>query len=375
MKLSISRETLFKALRHMSAVVEKRSSIAILGNVRLQAANNRLETTATDNDLSVQGVAEAFVDQPGTTTVGALKLFEIVSKIPEGVMVSLELTDGGSRLAVVAGKAKFSLATLGAEAFPDMTKVEGGTSFQMTASDLKKALDRVQFAASTDETRAYLNGVYFHVVEEEVEGDKIKLLRTVATDGHRLAKADMPCPAGADAMPAVILPRKCVTELKKLTDDARDITLTVSDKKIQAEASDITLTSKVIDATYPDYDRVIPKGNPTQLVVARRSLLQAVDRVSILSHEKTRSVRFNAIENALALSANNPDQENANEEVKAEYAGSPIEIGFNAKYLSDIGTQITGDDIQFYLKDASSPVLVKDPADSTTTFVVMPMRV
>jgi len=371
MKLSISRETLFKALRHMSAVVEKRSSIAILGNVRLHAANNRLETTATDNDLSVQGIAEAFVDQPGTTTVGALKLFEIVSKIPEGVMVSLELTDGGSRLSVVAGKAKFSLATLGAEAFPDMTTVEGGVSFQMTATELKKALERVQFAASTDETRAYLNGVYFHVIEEEGQ----KLLRTVATDGHRLAKADMACPSGAEAMPAVILPRKCVTELKKLADDAKDITLTVSDKKIQAEASDITLTSKVIDATYPDYDRVIPKGNPTQLTVARRSLLQAVDRVSILSHEKTRSVRFNAIENALALSANNPDQENANEEVKAEYAGSPIEIGFNAKYLSDIGTQITGDDIHFYLKDASSPVLVKDPADGSTTFVVMPMRV
>ena len=323
----------------------------------------------------MQGIAEAFVDQAGTTTVGALKLFEIVSKIPEGVMVSLELTDGGSRLAVVAGKAKFSLATLGAEAFPDMTKVEDGVSFKLTATELKKALDRVQFAASTDETRAYLNGVYFHVIEEEVEGEKVKLLRTVATDGHRLAKADMTCPEGAADMPAVILPRKCVTELKKLADEAKDITLTVSEKKIQAEATDITLTSKVIDATYPDYDRVIPKGNPTQLTVARRSLLQAVDRVSILSHEKTRSVRFNAIENALALSANNPDQENANEEVKAEYAGTPIEIGFNAKYLSDIGTQISGDDIHFFLKDASSPVLVKDPADSTTTFVVMPMRV
>lgn len=371
MKLSISRETLFKALRHMSAVVEKRSSIAILGNVRLHAEGNKLETTATDNDLTVQGVAEAFVDQAGTTTVGALKLFEIVSKIPEGVMVAMELTDGGSRLSITAGKAKFSLATLGAEAFPDMTKVESGTTFTMPAADLKKALDRVQFAASNDETRAYLNGVYMHIANEEGE----TLLRTVATDGHRLAKADMPCPQGAAEMPAVILPRKCVTELKKLCDETKEVALTVSEKKIQAEAGDITLTSKIIDATYPDYDRVIPKGNPTQLTVARRSLLQAVDRVSILSHEKTRSVRFNAIENALALSANNPDQENANEEVKAEYAGTPLEIGFNARYLSDIGTQISGEDIQFFLKDASSPVLVKDPADSSTTFVVMPMRV
>lgn len=371
MKLSISRETLFKSLRHMSAVVEKRSSIAILGNVRLRALDNKLETTATDNDLSVQGVEEAFVDTSGVTTVGALKLFEIVSKIPEGVMVAMELTDNDSRLSLTAGKAKFSLATLGAEAFPDMTKVEEGTTFSMPSADLKKMLDRVQFAASSDETRAYLNGVYFHVVEE----DGNNLLRAVATDGHRLAKADLPCPDGADEMPAVILPRKCVTELKKLADGAETVKLTVSDKKIQAEADDITLTSKVIDATYPDYDRVIPKGNPTQLTVARRSLLQAVERVSILSHEKTRSVRFNAIENALALSANNPDQENANEEVKAEYAGKPLEIGFNARYLADIGTQISGDDITFFLKDASSPVLVKDPSDNSTTFVVMPMRV
>lgn len=371
MKLSISRETLFKALRHMSAVVEKRSSIAILGNVRLKAEGNKLETTATDNDLTVQGIAEAFVDQAGTTTVGALKLFEIISKIPEGVMVAMELTDGGSRLALSAGKAKFSLATLGSEAFPDMTKVEGGTTFAIAGADLKKALDRVQFAASNDETRAYLNGVYMHIASEDGE----TYFRTVATDGHRLAKSDMACPKGSEEMPAVILPRKCVNELKKLCDESKEITLTVSEKKIQAEAGDITLTSKIIDATYPDYDRVIPKGNPTQLTVARRSLLQAVDRVSILSHEKTRSVRFNAIENALALSANNPDQENANEEVKADYAGTPLEIGFNARYLSDIGTQISGDDIQFFLKDASSPVLVKDPADGSTTFVVMPMRV
>jgi DNA polymerase-3 subunit beta len=371
MKLSISRETLFRALRHMSSVVEKRSSIAILANVRLKAHQNKLETTATDNDLAVQGVAEAFVDTAGTTTVGAFKLFEIISKIPEGVMISLELTDSGSRLALSAGKAHFSLATLNAEAFPDMTKVEGGVSFKLPSADVKKLLDKVQFAASSDETRAYLTGVYLHVVQV----DGTPTLRTVATDGHRLAKAECTCPEGAEEMPAVILPRKCVTELKKLADETKEIFFTINDKKIQGEGADIILTSKVIDAVYPDYDRVIPKDNNTSLTVARRSLLQAVDRVSILSHEKTRSVRFNTIENALALSANNPDQENASEEVKAEYTGAPLEIGFNARYLADIGTQVGGDDITFYFKDASSPVLVKDPTDSSTTFVVMPMRV
>ncbi|MBI1308485.1 MAG: DNA polymerase III subunit beta [Proteobacteria bacterium] len=371
MKLSISRETLFRALRHMSSVVEKRSSIAILGNVRLSAGKNQLETTATDNDLAVQGVAEAFVDSTGTTTVGALKLFEIISKIPEGVMVNLETTEGGSRLALTAGKAKFSLATLNADAFPDMTKVDGGVTFTLPSAELKKLLDKVQFAASADETRAYLTGVYLHVVEV----DGTPTLRTVATDGHRLAKAEIACPDAAEEMPSVILPRKCVTELKKLADESKEIKLTVSDKKIQAEATDITLTSKVIDATYPDYDRVIPKDNNSQLTVARKSLLQAVDRVSILSHEKTRSVRFGVIDNALALSANNPDQENASEEVKADYKGPEMEIGFNARYLADIGTQVSGDDMTFFFKDASSPVMVKDPTDGSTTFVVMPMRV
>ena len=371
MKLSISRETLFRALRHMSAVVEKRTSIAILGNVRLKAGDNKLESTATDNDLAVQGVAEAFVDEPGITTVSALKLFEIVSKIPEGVMVSMQIADGGSRLALTAGKARFSLATLGAEAFPDMTKVDGGVAFELSSGDLKKLLGKVQFAASGDETRAYLTGVYMHVAES----DGGSVLRTVATDGHRLAKADLPCPKGAEDMPGVILPRKCVVELLKLSDEAKTVSLTVSDKKVQAEAGDIVLTSKVIDANYPDYDRVIPKANSSAMTVSRKSLLQAVDRVSILSHEKTRSVRFNVIENQLALSANNPDQENASEELKVAYGDSPLEVGFNARYLTDIGAQVTSDDMEFRFKDSASPVLVKDPADDSTTFVVMPMRV
>lgn len=372
MKLSISRETLFRALRHMSAVVEKRTSIAILGNVRLKAENNQLETTATDNDLTVQGRAEAFVDAPGVTTVSAAKLFEIVSKIPEGVMVALELLDGGSRLAVTAGKAKFSLATLGAEAFPDMTKVNDGTSFNIPSADLKKLFDKVQFAASTDESRAYLTGVYMHVSKDE-NGNPC--LRTVATDGHRLAKADANLPEGATDMSGVILSRKCVSELRKLADEAKDIKLTIGGKKVQGEAADMILTAKVIDGDYPDYDRVIPKGNPNQLTVARKSLMQAVERVSILSHEKTRSVRFGITEGTVTLTANNPDQENASEDVKAEYAGSGLEVGFNSKYLADIGNQVVGDDLQLYLNDSMSPVLVKDPSDASTLFVVMPMRV
>ena len=370
MKLSISRETLLKNLRHMSAVVEKRTSIAILSNVRLVAKDNKLEATATDNDITVQGTAEAFVEEEGVTTVSAHKLFEIVSKIPEGVMVGMSLTDGGNRLSVSAGKAKFSLACLPADAFPDMTQIDGGVTFTMSGETFGKALAKVQFAASSDDTRAYLTGVYMHI-PTDVENT----LRFVATDGHRLAKVDIACPEGAADLPSVILPRKCVNELRKLAEEKKDVTLTVSETKIQAEVADIQLTSKVIDGTFPDYDRVIPQGNNCDMSVARKTLLQAVDRVAILSHEKSRSIRFALGADNLTISANNPDQENASEDVKVDYSKDALEVGFNAKYLADVGSQVEGDDIQFYFKDSASPVLVKDPTDEASTFVVMPMRI
>lgn len=355
----------------MSAVVEKRTSIAILSNVRLRAADNKLETTATDNDLTIQGVAEAFVDEEGVTTVHAHKFFEIISKIPEGVMVEMELTDAGNRLSIKAGKAKFSLASLPADAFPDMTKLDMGVVFSMKAADVRRVLNKSQFAASNDDTRAYLNGVYMHTVEDNGNS----FIRFVATDGHRLAKVDLPMPEGAEDMNGVILPRKCVNELKKLAEDAKDVTFKVTETKIQAEAGDLILTSKVIDGTFPDYDRVIPKDNDSEMDVTRKTLLDAVDRVAVLSHEKSRSIRFSVKDNVLMISANNPDQENASEELKVEYERAPIDIGFNARYVADIGSQVESDDMKFFFKDSASPVLVKDPKDDAALFVVMPMRI
>ena len=370
MKLSISRETLLKNLRHMSAVVEKRTSIAILSNVRLRAEENALEMTATDNDITVQGKTEAFVEAAGETTVSAHKLFEIVSKIPEGVMVGMELVENGNRLEISAGKGRFSLACLPADAFPDMTRLDDGVSFTMKAQELSRILAKVQFAASSDDTRAYLNGVYVHATE----GDDSHLV-FVATDGHRLAKTEIPAPAGSEEMSGIILPRKCVNELRKMAEDADDIKLNMTDKKIQAEAGEVVLTSKVIDGAFPDYDRVIPKDNKAEMDVTRRTLMQAVDRVAILSHEKSRSIRFTLKGPQLTISANNPDQENATEDVKVAYDDTEIDIGFNARYVADIGSQIEGEDMQFFFKDSASPVLVKDPSDTQAIFVVMPMRI
>lgn len=371
MKLSVSREILLKNLRHVQSVVEKRNSIAILANVRLRAEDNKLEMTATDNDLTVQGTVEAFVDQSGETTVGAHKLFEIISKVPDGVMVDMELAADGNRLAMKAGKSKFSLACLAADAFPDMTRLDGGATFSIKNSEIKRLLEKSQFATAADETRQFLNGVYLHVAEEEGQ----KVLRAVATDGHRLARVDQPLPEGAEDMPAVILPKKTIAELKRLAEENKEITLHVTDNKIQAEAGEITLTSKVIDGNFPDYGRVIPQGNDLAMGISVRQLLQAVERVSILSHEKSRSVKFSLGEDNLMISANNPDQENAQEELKVEFKNAGFDVGFNAKYVADVGGQAEGDDIEFFFKDSTSPVLVKDPADATALFVVMPMRV
>jgi len=370
MKLSISRETLLKNLKHMQSVVEKRTSIPILSNVLIKAENNRLMTTATDNDMTVKGGAEAFVETEGATTVSAHKLYEIISKIPEGVMVNMELKDNGGRLAITAGKAKFSLACLSPEAFPDTDTLADGVTFNIPSAAFKKTLGKAIFAASTDETRQYLNGVYMHVTDDEEPK-----LRFVATDGHRLSRVEMDLPEGAKEMNATILPRKTVGELRKLCDEAKEVTLRVSDKKIQCETEVVTLTSKVIDGAFPDYDRVIPYGNEKEMDISRQMLMQAVDRVAILSHEKSRSIKFSVKPNNLMITANNPDQENAVEDLKVEYSADEVSIGFNAKYVSEIGNHIESDDVSFFFKDGTSPVMVKDPADPSALFVVMPMRI
>ncbi|MFT7144970.1 MAG: DNA polymerase-3 subunit beta [Alphaproteobacteria bacterium] len=372
MKLSISRETLLKQLKHTQSIVEKRTSIAILSNVRLKATNNLLEITATNNDITVQGSTEAFIEQEGVTTVSAHKIYEIINKIPEGVMVGIELSNEGDRLAIVAGKAKFSLACLNADAFPDMTRLDDGVTFDIETTDLRRLLSKALFAVSTEETRQYLNGVYMHVAKTDKDEPS---LRFVSTDGHRLARLEFKLPEGAAELAGVIIPRRTVIELRRLAETCDTLKLTINEKKLQAEAGDVTFTSKLIDGTFPDYERVIPADNKKEMDVSRQALMQAVDRVSILSHEKSRSIKFGIHKDNLLISANNPDQENALEEVKVEYDFDDLDVGFNAKYLSEIGGHIEGEDMLFYFKDNTSPVIVKDPEDASSLFVVMPMRI
>jgi DNA polymerase-3 subunit beta len=373
MKFTIEKGALLKSLTHVQSVVERRNTIPILSNVLIVARENRLSFTATDLDVEIVESLAADVITEGGTTAPAHTLHDIVRKLPDGAQVQIEHAGDEGRLTVRAGRSRFALAALPREDFPDMTPGELPHGFGLAAKDLIHMIDRTRFAISSEETRYYLNGIYFHVTEGE-NGDQV--LRAVATDGHRLARYEVAAPEGAAGMPGIILPRKTVNELKKLIDDL-DGTLEValSDTKIRFEFGDIVLTSKLIDGTFPDYARVIPAGNDRVLEVTARDFAEAVDRVSTVSTEKTRAVKLALDEGKMELSVNNPESGAANEELAVDYASDHLEIGFNARYLMDITGQLDGETARFLLNDANSPTVVRDAADDRALYVLMPMRV
>jgi len=385
MRLAIERAALLKALQHVSSVVERRVTIPILSNVFVAAGEGVLRLKATDLDIEVSETIAASSETPGETTVSAHMLHDIVRKLPDGTQVELALDESGNHVNLSAGPARFALACLPATDFPDIASEEMTHSFSLPATALRKMIERTRFAISTEETRYYLNGIYFHTVT----GDGGERLCAVATDGHRLAKTDLALPDGAKGMPGVIIPRKTVSEVFKLLGDRKGpVRIELSPAKIrfvfdsreegEEDASgpeSVVLTSKLIDGTFPDYGRVIPTGNDKAMTVDRTAFTAATDRVSTLSSEKGRAVKLNIGKNKLVLSVNNPDAGSAEEELAVEYRGDPLEIGFNARYLLDICAQIESNNATFLLADASAPTLVKDGADDAALYVLMPMRV
>lgn len=373
MKLTIERAALLKALSHVQSVVERRTTIPILSNVLLRAGDARLHLTATDMDLEIVEAAPADVETGGATTVPAHTLYEIVRKLPDGAQI--ELTWSGSQeapLALRAGRSTFRLGCLPVEDFPSMTGGELPTRFSVSADDLEMLLNRTKFAISTQETRYYLNGIYLHAGTH----DETAVLRAAATDGHRLARAEMPLPAGAEEMPGIILPRKAVGELGKLLDEAgEDVDVSLSDTKICFSFGSAVMTTKLIDGTFPDYERVIPQQNDKVMEVAAREFALAVDRVSTVSSEKSRAVKLSLFGTTLTLSVTGADQASATDELEIAYEGEPLEIGFNARYLLDVTQQIEGETARFTMADANAPTVVVDAADASALYVLMPMRV
>ncbi|MGK6316061.1 DNA polymerase III subunit beta [Neorhizobium sp. DT-125] len=372
MRITLERSNLLKSLNHVHRVVERRNTIPILSNVLMRASGSSLDLKATDLDLEITEAVPAMVETAGATTVPAHLLYEIVRKLPDGSEVLLATNPDSSSMTVQSGRSKFSLQCLPESDFPDLTAGSFTHTFKLKAADLKMLIDRTQFAISTEETRYYLNGIFFHTIEA---GGDLKL-RAVATDGHRLARADVQAPSGSEGMPGIIIPRKTVGELQKLVDDPEAIvTVEVSDAKIRLTIGTIVMTSKLIDGTFPDYQRVIPTGNDKEMRVDCESFTKAVDRVSTISSERGRAVKLSLTDGQLMLTVNNPDSGSATEEVAVGYDADPMEIGFNAKYLLDITAQLSGEDAIFMLADAGSPTLVRDTAGDDALYVLMPMRV
>ena len=372
MKFSIERNALLKAVAQAQSVVERRNTIPILANVLIEAEGEHVQFRATDLDIEVVDRATAQVERAGATTVSAVTLNEIVRKLPDGALVTLADDAQSGRLTIEAGRSNFSLATLPKEDFPVMASSEYNANFAAPAAVLRRLFDKSKFAISTEETRYYLNGVYMHV--SDAAGGKV--LRCVATDGHRLARVDADLPEGAAEMAGVIVPRKTVGELRKLLDDDEmQIAVSVSETKVRFATPDITLTSKVIDGTFPDYTRVIPSGNTRRLEVDAADFAKAVDRVATVSSERSRAVKLSLDEDRLVLSVNAPDSGAAEEELAVAYGDERLEIGFNAKYLLEIASQVDRENAVFLFNSSGDPTLMREGNDETAVYVVMPMRV
>jgi len=372
MKVTVERASLLKSLGHVHRVVERRNTIPILANVLIRAEGSKLSFKATDLDLEITETIAAEVSPGGSTTVPAHMFYEIVRKLPEGTQVVIEGSGDRAVLALRAGRSRFTLQTLPENDFPDLAAGEMTHTFTVGAADLKRLIDKTQFAISTEETRYYLNGIYLHAAAT----NKTQTLRAVATDGHRLAQVELPLPKGADGMPGIIVPRKTVGEVQRLIENNdAEILIELSQGKIRFTLGDVVLTSKLIDGTFPDYARVIPSGNDKELVVDKKEFEQAVDRVSTVSSERGRAVKLSLSSGRLVLSVTNPDSGSATEEIEVEYTSDPLDIGFNSRYLLDIASQIESEAAVLRLADPGSPTLIEDKDSKGTLYVLMPMRV
>jgi DNA polymerase-3 subunit beta len=282
----------------------------------------------------------------------------------------LDAADG--KMLVRAGRSRFTLPTLPRDDFPVIAEGDLPTSFELAAAELVQIIDKTRFAISTEETRYYLNGIFLHVAD-----DDRPVLKAAATDGHRLARVTLDRPDGAEGMPDVIVPRKCIAELRKLLDERGDsrVQVDLSASKIRFTLGSAILTSKLIDGTFPDYSRVIPTANDKLLKIDPRAFEQGVDRVATIATEKTRAVKMALEKDKITLSVTSPENGTAAEEVEGQYASDGFEIGFNARYLLDILSEIDGDVVELHLADSSAPTLIRENDKATALYVLMPMRV
>ncbi|MCY4151287.1 MAG: DNA polymerase III subunit beta [Aestuariivita sp.] len=372
MKLSIERGILLRALSSAQAIVESRNVIPILSNLLFTANDDSVTIRTTDLQLDFTEVIPAEVKQKGSTTMPATMLSDIVRKLPDGGVVSFNADPKDGRMAIHCGRSDFSLPTFPDADFPDAQKVEYSANFSISASILNRLFVKSRFAMSTEETRYYLNGVCMHIAET----DTGHVLRCIATDGHRLALVETEAPADAIDMPKVIIPRKAVHEIVRLSeDDDTTVAVSISDTVVRFATSSITLTSRTVEGVFPDYTKVIPDNNTRKLEVDAKDFARAIDRVSTVSSEKTRAVKLQIDQDQMVMSVNAPESGIGEEALAVAYSDEPMTIGFNARFLFDIASQVDKANATVMLNTPDDPTLIHEGDDQSAIYVVMPMRV
>jgi DNA polymerase-3 subunit beta len=372
MKISIEKNVIFKSLSHVQSIVEKKNTIPILSNILLEASNSAsLILTATDMDISIKETINCSVIESGSVTVPAHTLYDIIKKIPDGNEIEF-ISNDGSKFSIRSGKSKFSLSCLPKEDFPLIEFDKFNTEFSINSQVLLNLIEKTRFAISNEETRYFLNGIYFH----KKNINNLDYLCFVATDGHRLAKITFQYQNGLIDIPGVIIPKKTVNELcKLLAGYSEDITINLDPSKIIFYIGKIVLVSKLIDGNFPDYQRVIPKNNNNILNVNKNTFCEAVDRVSTITSEKSRAIKFKLLNNLINMTSSDAENGSASEDILAEYDGEEIEIGFNSKYILEMINQLDEEKVTLKFNDTSSPVIATEPSNPDLLYVLMPMRV
>ncbi len=371
MKFKIVRSNFFKTLSHLQGIVDKKNSLPILSNILIEAKDNLLTLSSTDMDISIIEKIDCNVLEDGATTINSQILYDIVRKIDDNSEIEI-ISNNGKLLTLRADGSRFSLACLPKEDFPIIDQDNSGNTIKINSKIIFKLIDKTKFAISNEETRYFLNGLYFNITKDQSNS----IVTLVGTDGHRLAKFSHNIEDNIDLISGVIIPKKTIYELCKLLSEIdKDIFISISPNKIVFNINNIIFISKLIDGSFPDYERVIPKENSNILKINRETLLSAVDRVSTIANEKSPVIKFKLLQNILNLNTINNESSTASEDLKIEYNGDEIEIGFNSKYIMDIVNNLEDEEISINLKDNTSPIIALESSNSNLVYVLMPMRV
>lgn len=365
----LEKNDFMKALSHCQGIVERRNTVPILAHVLLETEGDKLKITATDLEISFVETVPAHVKAHGSATVSAHLLFDVVKKLPEGSQIELKMGENGDFLHLQSGRSTYNFSCLPPLDFPIMATEELPSTFKIHAAELARLIDKTRFSMSTEETRYYLNGIFFH---KTTDG----FLRAVATDGLRLARAQVELPAEISNFPAVIISRKTIHEVRKLIDEVpEDVTISLSENQIRFIIGSSVLISRLIEGKFPDYEKVIPLHNNNILEVEVKSFAESIDRISIMSTDKLRPVKMRVEGMSMAISAHSMDTGNAIEELEVKYVGEPVDFGFNARFILDITQQMTSQSLQLLIGDDTQAIIAQDSADSSALYVLMPMRV